>query len=217
MNSRNINRSKNRKRSSNNSTRINPIKRYDRNERANSKGPINKATSTSRKGPKKINGNENRNKIIKRVVLIGIAVIFLAILIFAGIFVPVCGDDENYLRCPMEFRQMVRDIFHLMDGLSDGVKKGGAAADSIVLLRQRLHDGDWEPVVDDVDPVVKQDCGHIDIFTLFSLLAEHSVEAADRVVLQPSHRPASVQNKNQLCHVFSHNECLQSLSWLFSC
>ena len=98
MNSRNINRSKNRKRSSNNSTRINPIKRYDRNERANSKGPINKAKSTSRKGPKKINGNENRNKIIKRVVLIGIAVIFLAILIFAGIFAGIIFSDKFALK-----------------------------------------------------------------------------------------------------------------------
>ena len=36
------------------------------------------------------------------------------------------------------------------------------------------------------------------------LLLDHGIKAADSVLLQPTHRPAPVQDKNDLCQILSH-------------
>ena len=96
MNSRNINRSKSmsKKNNSRNSTRINPIKRYDKNNSANSNGPINRAKAAGRSKNKKDKSNNKKHTVLKRVILIGIALIFLVILIFAGIFAGIVFSDK---------------------------------------------------------------------------------------------------------------------------
>ena len=94
MNSRNINRSKNKNKSTKNSTRINPIKRYDKNNSSNTNGPIKKAKMASKLKNKKGKGDNKKRKILKRVILIGLALIFLVILIFAGIFAGIVFSDK---------------------------------------------------------------------------------------------------------------------------
>ena len=94
MNSRNINRSKGKKKSTKNSTRINPIKRYDKTNNTNSNGPIKKAKVNSKASNKKDKNNKKKHTVLKRVILIGIALIFLVVLIFAGIFAGIVFSDK---------------------------------------------------------------------------------------------------------------------------
>lgn len=78
----------NRRRSTNSSAKINPVKRYDKNVTTNNRGPIQKGKK------KKIKGERKKHPVLKRVILISIAVIFLAILIMGGIFAGIFFSDK---------------------------------------------------------------------------------------------------------------------------
>ena len=57
-----------------------------------------------------------------------------------------------------------------------------------------------QAVVDDRALVVEQHGGDQRLARFLLLLGDHGVEAADGVRLQPRHRAAAIQNKNQFCH-----------------
>ena len=78
----------NRRRSTNSSAKINPVKRYDYYFITNNRGPIQKGKK------KKIKGERKKHPVLKRVILISIAVIFLAILIMGGIFAGIFFSDK---------------------------------------------------------------------------------------------------------------------------
>ena len=72
--------------STNNSTRINPVKQYDKTGNNTQKnGPIRKGKKTKTK---------NKHPMAKKVILIVIALIFLMILIFGGIFAGIVFSDK---------------------------------------------------------------------------------------------------------------------------
>lgn len=94
MGSRNINKNKTKKRSTKNSTKskINPVKRYDGNSANTTNSPIKKAKKKENGKNTKI--NSQKRKLIIRVALIAVAIVFLIFLIFAGIFAGIVFSDK---------------------------------------------------------------------------------------------------------------------------
>ena len=97
-----------------------------------------------------------------------------------------------------------------LDGAAHGIQQRRAAAGEILLFRQGRHLAQRQAVMDDRAVVGEKHRGNQRLARLLLLLCEHGVEAADGVRLQPGHRTAAIQNKNQ----FRHKKALLRLSVL---
>ena len=92
------------------------------------------------------------------------------------------------------------DAPDVVDGPAYGVQQRRAAPGEILLFRHERHLGKGQAVVDDHALIVKQHGGDQGLARLLFLPRDHGVEAADGVRLQPRHRAAAIQNKNQFRH-----------------
>ena len=101
------------------------------------------------------------------------------------------------------------DVPDVVDGPADGIQKGGAAADDVVLFRHGGHLLNGHPVVDDRAGTAEEDRGNKGLALLFFLLFDQGIEAADGIRLQPAHGAAAVQDKDDLRQVLFHVPYLQ--------
>ena len=124
----------------------------------------------------------------------------LVIVSVAGVFVAVGGDDEHRLLRHILPAGVLVNVADVVDGTAHGVQKRRAAAGEILLFRQRRHFAQRQTVMDDRAVVGEKHRGDHRIARLLLLLGKHGVEAADGVRLQPGHRTAAIQNKNQFRH-----------------
>ena len=92
------------------------------------------------------------------------------------------------------------DIADVMDRAAHGIQQRRAATGEILLLRHGRHLFQRQAVVDDHTLVVEQHGGDQRLARFLLLLGDHGVEAADGIRLQPRHRAAAIQDKNQFCH-----------------
>ena len=124
----------------------------------------------------------------------------LVVIAAAGVFVAVGGDDEQGLFRHILPAGVLVDVPDVVDGPAYGVQQRRAAPGEILLLRHERHLGKGQAVVDDHALIVKQHGGDQGLARLLFLPRDHGVEAADGVRLQPGHRTAAIQNKNQFRH-----------------
>ena len=118
----------------------------------------------------------------------------------AGVFAAVSGDDEQRLFRHIFPTGVLVDIADMMDGPAHRVKQRCAAAGEVLLLRHGRHLAERQPVVNDNAVVAEENRGNQRFARFLLLLGDHGVKAADGVCLQPCHRPAAIQNKNQFRH-----------------
>ena len=123
----------------------------------------------------------------------------------AGVFHAVRGDDEQ-----RALRHVLRPgIFVYVPDVADGpahrVQQSRAAADAVFLFGDGTDLAQLHPVVQHLDPVVKEDGGDQGLAGLLFLLFQHGVETADGVLLQSLHGTAAVQDEYQLRQIRFHN------------
>ena len=124
----------------------------------------------------------------------------------AGVLHAISDDDENGLLRDILLACVFVDVADVVDGATDGVEQGGAAADVVLGIRHGLDLVDLHAVVEDFGPVVEeQDRGQdLALFVFFFLSVDHAVEAADGVGLQAAHGTAAVQDQYKLSQILSH-------------
>jgi len=103
-----------------------------------------------------------------------------------------CGDDKNGLVRTLFFRHRFSRLFDVVNRSADSVQKRCATPYIILLLCQGFYLIQWNPVVQYLCSVIKQDCRDNRLSLFFFLLFQHGVEPANRVFLQTAHRTASV-------------------------
>ena len=130
----------------------------------------------------------------------------------AGIFHTVCGDDEDGMLRPVLLPGVLVDVADVVDGTADGFDEGSAAAHVILPVRHRLNLPEIHPVMDDSAFVGKQNRGNQGFPFLLFLLFDHSVETSDSIRLQPGHRAAFVEDKDQFCQILFHKNPLLFVS-----
>ena len=99
------------------------------------------------------------------------------------------------------------NVADVVNRAADGVQQRRAAARDILPIGQRLDPPDVDAVVDDLALVGKEYRRNKRVALSGLLLRNHRVEAADRVLFQPRHGTAAVQNENQLRQILFHGCC----------
>ena len=96
------------------------------------------------------------------------------------------------------------DVRDVVNRPADRVEEGGAAPHVVLPVGHGSDLIEGHPVVQDLALVVEEDGGDEGFLPGLFLPVHHRVEAADRVGLESSHRPRSVQNVNDFRVVCAH-------------
>ena len=92
------------------------------------------------------------------------------------------------------------DVADVVDSTADGVQQSDTAPGEVLFLGHAGHSVQRQAVVDDHALGVEQHRGDQRLARFLLLLFNHGVKTTDGVLLQPAHRAAPVQDKNQFCH-----------------
>ena len=126
----------------------------------------------------------------------------------AGILITVCGNDKDGLFRAVLLPRVLMDITDMTDRVSHGVQQGSAAADAVLVSGHIFDLIQRHTVMQNRLMCIKENGGNESLSLFLSLLAEHAVEAADRIRLKPAHGAALVNDKNDFCKILSHSICL---------
>lgn len=90
------------------------------------------------------------------------------------------------------------DITDVMDRSADGIQKGSAAPNGIVVVGHGIDVPDIHTVMDYLARIVEKDCGDKRVSVCLLLLLNHRVKASYGVGFQPAHGAAAVKDKDDL-------------------
>ena len=116
----------------------------------------------------------------------------------AGVLLSVLDDDKEHLLRTVVLRRLLLHRTDLLNRTPDRIEESRAAAREILLGGERGHVRNLHAVMDHIDHIVEQERRDDDIRPLLPVPREHTVEPADGVTLEPRHRPAAIQNEDQL-------------------
>ena len=119
----------------------------------------------------------------------------------AGIFQAVGGDDEQRLFRSVFGSGVLVHHSDVLDGTAHRIQQRGGTAGAVLVLGHRLHPLQRHAVVQHGAMIVEQHGADQYGALLLLLLADHTVKAANGVLLHTAHGTAAIQNKNQFCHV----------------